>query len=296
MTAKSLAKKAIKSITGRCFTVSASTSSGAVCDGGWDSSDAGYLDLNKAEMLGHIKLALESESSINSLIDVEELFKGLKTKSIDIEEALNEIAYEAAYPEGGPRGTVTEYVPRELESLVDDIMDLDQDDEDYEASAASVREKLKAVKSGTYTIRADVSDADGLYMYAEDSELSIKLSAQKARGLLYDYCDNESISIDSLFEGIDYKYTDEDDIQGIVDDMDFSEYADGATGECEALQNFTKSWCQFIYAILTQKVTDDIFDDCLCFFDEADFEDETEGDFDNWFEDYKENLEELEEE
>lgn len=282
MTTTSLVKKAIKHIDERSFCVSAYTSSGAPCDCGWDCSEAGYLDLDKAEMLGEIKCALECDSYISDLIDVEELFKGIKTKSADTEEAIAKIAYEAAYPDGGPQGSVKDFVPNELKDLVEEIESLDKDNEDYEENAAAIREKLKDIQSGKYTIIVDVIDSN-LYMFAEDHDIKIELSAEKARGILYNYCDNDSISIDSLFDGIDYENTNEDDIQAIVDKMNFDDYADPATGTCDELSNYTNAWCQFIYAILIEKVTEENFDDCLSFFDDTEFTDEYDSDFDNWF-------------
>ena len=119
-------------------------------------------------------------------------------------------------------------------------------------------------------------------------ELQIELSAEVARGILYNSCDNDNISIEDLFEDCDYQDTCDYDIQALVDEQDFSDYVDGAAGVCNALDNYTQAWCQFIYAILTEKITEEQLEDCLEFFDDTDFDDDSESDFDEWFE---ENME-----
>lgn len=290
MTAKSLAKKALRQIGNVSFCVR-----GYDYNSGWDDDEAGYLDLNKAEALGQIKEAMESDYKLKSLVDIEDLFKGIRKKPIDIEKALNDIAFDAAWPNGGPRAYIKNYVPTELSELSDEICFLDKSDEDFEENLAKVRAKLQAICSGYFTLIADIR-GNYDYVFAEDEEITIKLTDRMARGILYNDCYNHNITKKELFEGIPYRNTSESKVKAIVNKKNFRAYADGATGECEALQNFTKSWCQFIYAIYTEKVAKDNLEDCLTFLNEANFEDDIECDFNSWFEDYKENLEEMEEE
>ncbi len=245
-------------------------------------------------MLGQIKIELQNSWGLKDLIDVEQLFKGVKTKPFDVEDTLNEIAYEAAWPEGDPSGDLKDYVPNELGDLASEIESLDESDSDYEERVASVRMKLQDIQSGNYTVYADISYNGGDYMFAEDEEVTIHLSAEKARGILYNYCDNDNISKDSLFDGIDYEDTNEDDVQDLVDKEDFSGYAEGATGTCEAFDRYKEAWCQFIYAICNGDVNEDNFDDCITFFEETDFEDEDESDFENWLEEHNEEDEDEE--
>lgn len=275
----SLARKALENIPDVELPVQVSMSGGG-CDSGWDTPEV-YLELYGEEALGLVKQAIENDWSLKDLVDVEALFKGIEIADVDVAEKLNDIAYEAAWPDGGPSGRVEEYLPIELNSLANEIQALDQD----EAEVTSIRKKLCDIQSGDFTIVADILYA-GDYMLSEGEKITIQLSAKQARGILYHYCDNDRISIESLFEGIDYEETDEGDIQDIIDKKDFGDYLPEATGECEALENYTNACCQFIYAIYTDKITEDNFDDCLSFFDEADYE--YEPDFDTWFE---ENIE-----
>lgn len=294
MTTMNLAKKALKYVNGCSFRVSAFSSSGATCDCDWDDSEAGYLELDKAEVLEQVKETLEIDDTLKGMIDIEELFQGIETKYCDIEESLSEIAFEAAWPDGGPIACLQNFVPNELESLADEINDLDKFDDDYAEKVDAIREQLQAIQTGNYTLCADISAYDGDYVFAEDEQITIQLSAEKAWGILYNYCDNDSISKDSLFDGIDYEETNENDVQAIVNEQDFKDYADTVSGICDELDNYTNAWCQFIYAICNGDVNEDNFDDCITFFDEAYFNDEDESDFENWLEEH--NYEDEEEE
>lgn len=83
-----LAKKVIKGIKGKDFTVSLGAYGGGACGDSWDGEETLYLSPSELYYL------------IDSRVGHHELFKGLKSKKIDVEQTMYDMAREGAWPDG----------------------------------------------------------------------------------------------------------------------------------------------------------------------------------------------------
>lgn len=270
MTQFELARKAIESIGWHSFHCRIYATEGGKCSDGW--ADYDELDLFPSQIRYLIK----------EQINKDELFEGIQTEEVDVEEIIVAKAVEGAWPDGGPRASVNDVIPDELSSLSEILESLTKGECDAD-TIDDVREKLRAIKDGNYTFHFTVADADDYYYFDEDAEEKIPLTANEAIGLLYGQYD-----LDEVFEDICDEALDEDFINDKAEDMDFASEYDQFIydGECEELDGFLDAWVCIIRKILSGDITEETLDSWMKYFDDSD---NYESDICDWYEDRKED-------
>lgn len=218
---------------------------------------------------------------IKAQLDKDELFEGIETEEVDVDEMIAAMAKEGAWPDGDPRAWVNDIIPDELASLSEDLESL-ADGERNAAAIDDVREKLRAIKDGNYTFHFTITNYDGDYYFDENAAEKIPLTAQEAIGLLYG-----KYNLEEVFEGICKDVLDDDFINGKAEIMDFAGGYDYFTysGECEGIEKCVDAWVYVIESILLGEITEETLDSWTEYFDDPDnFEYDIEG----WHEDREE--------
>ena len=251
MTQLELARKAIENIGWHSFHCNLYASEGGACSGGWDGEDE--IELSSEQICYLLKERMDNE----------ELFEGIPTEEVDIDEEIGSMAEAGSWPEGGPHATVNNAIPDELTSLSEELDSLAEAENDAD-SIKNIREKLRAIKDGNYTFHFTVTDPEDSYYFDEDGEEEIPLTAMEAIGLLYGQYDLEEV-----FEGICDKALDEDYINDKAEEMELADGYDSSFsygGECEGLDGFHDAWVFFIENILSGDITEDALDSWIEYF------------------------------
>jgi hypothetical protein len=76
-------------------------------------------------------------------IQHDELFHGYELKEVDVDNIISDMAYEAAWPNAKPSARVNNPIPNELQSLSEEIGNIDWDDK---LVVQSFKDKLKTIK------------------------------------------------------------------------------------------------------------------------------------------------------
>lgn len=269
MTQLELARKTIEKIGWHSFHCRIYASEGGKCSNGW--ADYDELDLSPEQIRYLIKVQM----------DKKELFEGIQTEEVDVDEIIVAKAVEGAWPDGGPRASVNDVIPDELTSLSEELESI----VDIEADADTIndiRDKLRSIKDGNYTFHFTVADADDFYYFDEDAEEKIPLTAKEAIGLFYGRYDLEEV-----FEGICDEALDEDFVNDKAEKMDFASEYDQFIygGECEELDGFLDAWVCIMEKILSGDITEETLDSWTEYFDDPD---NYESDISDWHEDREE--------
>ena len=264
MTTLELERKALDIIDDSTFRCGVYASEGGKCSDGWgDSLD---LELTKAELLYLIKERVSNDDA----------FEGMATESVNVEEIIDDMTCEAAWPDGGPTASVNSVIPKEMKSLSGEIDELNMDDPD---SVSAMRDRLKSIKGGEYTFSFTVTDGDRMYYFTEDAEETINLTADQIIGLLWGHH-----GIDELFDGLCEKPLDEElindkaDEKGFACNYDYFSYG----GESEELEGFLNAWETLFDKIEEGIVTEDTLEKWLEYFDDSD---NYEYGIEEWYED-----------
>lgn len=249
MTNTQLAKKALDKVQDCYFDLVASASTGSRCG---DSYDVALdLELSREQLLYLIRMQSGHK----------EVFEGLKLEKIDLDAVAYDMGMEAMWPDGGPCATVNDVIPKELCELSEQLECLDITDTE---SVKAIREKLLQVSDGEYTFCFTVEASD--YLFAEDAEESIELSAKEALGLLYG-----EHNIKEVFRGICRKSYGEDLInskaekKGFADDYDTFCY----NWSYEELEAYLDAWNYILNAIMSDEITEENMTSWLEYFDDA---------------------------
>ena len=269
MTQFELAKKTIETIGWHSFHCSIYATEGGACGNGWD--DCNELELSPEQIRYLIKVQL----------DKDELFEGIETEEVDVDEMIAAMAKEGAWPDGDPRAWVNDIIPDELTSLSEDLKSLADGERNAEA-IENAREKLRAIKDGNYTFHFTITDYDEDYYFDEDAQEKIPLTAQEAIGLLYGEYD-----LKEVFEGLCENALYEDFIEDKAEAMDFAGGYDYYTygGECEGIEECVDAWIYVIESILSGEITEETLDSWKEYFDDPD---NYAYDIEDWYEDREE--------
>lgn len=258
-----LAKSVINSIDDMTFTCNVWASTGGACGDGWN--DCPDLEVSKEEILHLISNGSDSE-----------LFKGVQTVKIDLDSKFANLAYEGAWPDGGPTARVKHPIPKELEELSNRISELDSDDKE---AARTLMQELISIKEGEYTFIFDIMDGSHTYYFAECSEKKLYLNIDEALGLLWGYH-----QIDELFCAICVKELDEDDINDWADDANIADMSDNLQygGSCEELDGYIQAMGTLLDKILDGSITEENLAEWMEYFDDNNNFDE---DIEEWYND-----------
>lgn len=262
MTKQELAKKVIDSIDDTSFICHVYSSSGAKCDDGW--GDTLDLDLSKEEILYLLKKEIQHD----------ELFEGCELKEVDVDNTISDMAYEAAWPDEKPSARVNNLIPNELQSIAEEIEELDLLDK---IAVQGLTDKLKAIQDGDYTFEFTVES--GGYYFTEDAEEKLTLTSQQALGLLYGENPDIEIFKDFGIQTLDSDFINElADSAGFASDYDYLSY----DGNCEALEACLNAWKYIIEHIFTEDITEESLDVWMQYFED---DDNFEYDITEWYED-----------
>ncbi len=256
-----LIKKALKTVDDNTFDCYVYASEGGRCGSAWD--DNSELELSANELLYLISQRLD----VNP-----EVFDGLNLTEVDVQAKIIELAYEGAFPEGGPYATVNSVIPEELGELGEMLEGFDDSDEE---AANEIRGRLETIGEDDYTFTFDIKDAITCETMKEGVNESIHLSSPEVLGLLH-----SEYGHDKLFEDIDYEDADEDLINGKAAQRGFAEDYNpfSCDGMCEALEVYLDSWDTIIDKIKGGEVTEDNLDNWLEYFDDShNFEEDIES-------------------
>lgn len=253
MTQVELARKVLDDIGWHSLHCSLYASEGGACGGGWDGDDE--LELSPEQICCLLKERMGNE----------ELFEGIATEEIDIDEEIGSMAEAGSWPEGGPHATVNDAIPDELAGLSEELDALAEGENDAD-SIKDIREKLRAIKDGNYTFHFTVVDAEDSYYFDENAEEEVPLTAMEAIGLLYGQYD-----LDEVFEGICDQALDEDFINDKAEEMGLANgYDDSFSygGECGGLDGFLDAWVFILENILSGDITEQTLDSWTEYFDD----------------------------
>lgn len=266
MTELELAKKAIENIGRHSFHCRIYATEGGKCSNGWGDYDE--FDLSPEQIRYLIK----------EQIDKDELFEGIQTEEVDVDEIIVAKALECAWPDGGPRASVNDIIPDELTSLSEDLESLVKGESNTDTTD-DVRKKLRAIKDGNYTFHFTIADGDDFFHFDEDAEEKITLTAKEAIGLLYG-----QYNLEDIFEGFCEDALDEDFINDKAEKMDFASEYDQFIygGESDEFEGFLDAWAYIIDKILSGDITEDTLNSWLEYFDDPDNFDSSISD---WYED-----------
>ena len=249
-----LARKALLDTIGEevSFPCALSGSEGGACGDGF--STGGDLCLNQKELLFLIS-------------DGSAVFSNLKTKKVDVEARLNQMAKEACWPDSD--GTPSVYlsegdtVPDELKELAQEIENHDEDDAD---EVADLRSRVAALQDGDYTFHVTIEESE--YYFEDDEPETLHLTGDEVRGFLK----NALHGADDIFDGICDNELDEDDFSDLAEEAGIgSEYIDdnwSYSGESCALDGYIEAWKMLIGKILSGEVDETNIDKWLAFFDD----------------------------
>ena len=264
MTQMELARKVLDNIGWHSLHCSLYASEGGACGGGWDGDDE--LELSPEQICCLLK----------ERMDREDLFEGIDTEEVDIDEEIESMAETGSWPEGGPHATVNDAIPDELAGLSEELDALAEGENDAD-SIKVIREKLRAIKDGNYTFHFTVVDAEDSYYFDENAEEEVPLTAKEAIGLLYGQYD-----LDDVFEGICDQALDEDFINDKAEEMGLANgYDDRFSygGECEGLDGFIDAWVFILENILSGDITEQTLDSWTEYFDDPE---NYETDINDW--------------
>ena len=251
MTKLELAKSVVNSIEDMTFNCHVWASSGGKCCDGWD--DCLDLELSKEGIL----YLLSSEFS------AEGLFDDISMAEVDVDSIITDLAYEGAWPDGGPSARVKHPIPEELKDLSQRISELDINDP---ISTKNIISELKSIKEDKYTFVFDVVDGGHTYYFAEDYPAKINLDTKEAIGLLWGYH-----KIDNLFKGLCDEPLGESDINewagydNIASNCDYFGYG----GSCERLEQYIASMCTVLEKIFDGSITEENLDDWMEYFEDS---------------------------
>ncbi len=259
-----LAKKALESVDDMSFNCYLYASTGGTCSSGWDDNRELYL--SASELLYLISRGFSKQK---------ELFENLDMTEVDVEEKINELAHEGAFPEGGAYASVNGVVPDELEDLGEMLENYDED------AADEIRQRLEDITDGEFTFYFTIKDSFD-YVFEEDAEEPISLTAGQVRGLL-----NGEYGNDELFQDLDCEEADEDLINDKAEELGFAEEYNtfSVGGDCEELDTYLESWETLIEKILAGEVDEDSLDNWLKYFDDSDNYSEGSDDIESWYDD-----------
>ena len=264
MTQMELARKVLDNIGWHSLHCSLYASEGGACGGGWDGDDE--LELSPEQICCLLK----------ERMDREDLFEGIDTEEVDIDEEIESMAETGSWPEGGPHATVNDAIPDELAGLSEELDALAEGENDAD-SIKDIREKLRAIKDGNYTFHFTVVDAEDSYYFDENAEEKVPLTAKEAIGLLYGQYD-----LDEVFEGICDQALDEDFINDKAEEMGLANgYDDSFSygGECGGLDGFLDAWVFILENILSGDITKQTLDSWTEYFDDPE---NYETDINDW--------------
>lgn len=244
-----LAKSVINSICDMTFTCNVWASTGGACGDGWD--DCPDLDVSKEEILYLISNDSDSE-----------LFEGVKTAEIDLDSRFADLAYEGAWPDGGPTARVKHPIPNELEELSEKISELDINDT---AAVRAIMQELISIKEGEYTFTFDIVDGSHTYYFTEDSQEKLHLNIDQALGLLWG-----RHQLDELFRAICEEELDEDDINDWAYDANIADMSDNFQygGSCEELDGYILAMGTLLEKILDGSITEENLAEWMEYFED----------------------------
>lgn len=215
---------------------------------------------------------------LNSRIGHNEVFEDVAMMPFEVDQVLSDLAYECSWPNGDPYVTVADPVPNELQDLLYRIEDADPDDEEeYE----ELRSELQNLSDDLYTFRISVTDATGDYLFAEEEDYAVRLTAAEARGLIYGQVED-----DELFRGMKCVCIGEEDIEAklaalnVIENFDNLDYS----GDSEELDAYVKAWEDLIVKILHGEIAEGKLPEWLQYFD--DFEDNCDSTIEEWHDDF----------
>lgn len=260
-----LARKALlMGVKDETFNCEAGSYSSGTCGDGYVTEST--IEITKDQLMYLLYNAVQHK----------EVFHDIAMLPFDMSDELENLGYECSWPDGGAHCIVTDAIPEELKDLAEQ---LDEFDEDNEEELSDVREQLNNVSSGIYTFRGDVMANSG-YMFEEDTELEVRLTADEALGLLYGYSENLE-----AFRGICRRKLDENFVMDKLDDSGEADQHDhfDYSGSCDEFDIYAKAWDTLICKILDGKITEDELPGWVDYF--SDLENlRDENDIESWYE------------
>ena len=199
---------------------------------------------------------------LNSRIGFNEVFEDVPMMIFDVDSELSDLAYDCSWPEGDPIIAVLDSVPIELQDLVDRINNVDPDDEEeYE----DLRSELENLSDGSYTFRINVTDASFSYMFAEEEEYEVRLTAAEARGMVY-----AQVVEDELFSGLKCNCISESDIEEKLEKLNVAAEFDNLSysGSSNELDAYVDAWKELISLILRGDISEEQLPEWLAYFDD----------------------------
>ncbi len=249
-----LARKALLDTIGEevSFPCELSGSEGGKCGDGFSTSED--LCLNQKELLFLIS-------------DGSAVFSNLKTKKVDVEARLYQMAKEACWPDynGNPSVYLSDNdtIPDELQGLATEIR---KHDKNNAAEVADLRSRVAALMEDDYTFHVTIEESE--YYFEEDEPKKLHLTGDEVRGFLKNALHGD----DDIFDGICDDELDEDDFSDLAEEAGIgSEYIDdnwSYSGESCALDGYIEAWKMLIGKILSGEVDENNLDKWLAFFDD----------------------------